>query len=495
MFVENFMKFRPSLALRIFCLLIAPASFSYAETVSEVSQHGITWTFDQPYPAGQFITGDWWVIGPVKIVKVSPTPGPTGEDAMMTGEVKSRYGATSMTNDSRMRNGSMIVLAPSPSQGYDSRLLNYNPKLSVVFPLTLPVNRSLVSTISNEKFPAPVMHEAIMWTKEKENRLALESAAVLTCLSEAPPADAFRPPFAGTEKPIYQWKDIRWGLLPSLKPAGKVPDFAQFARYFERPWLDHVPSWMYQNMGPRLNQANYGREYARMSGMTSLMLMLDTPQKQKEALMRGFVQFGIDLAGLSKVGRIWTADGGHFNGRKWPILFAGMMLGDTNMQALATDGDFSEDRQTYYGKGWFGQTTLYQIGLFSGGQPPYEEKPPAEWGFHEKRQEGYRTSTVSGCWPGTALAVQLMGAKALWNHDAFFDYADRWMRQDDPYAAARGDSPRPAQEGKSQDTFVDAMWTAYRNKVPDQPGGKEPTKWIWNADRRTGKYIPNPKQD
>jgi hypothetical protein len=488
------MKTSSALLSLVSGLLLTAVAPSQAEMALEVSQYGITWTFDKPYTVGRFITGDWWVIGPVNIVKVEPAAGPLGDGAVKTGEVKSRYGAPSMKDDSRMRNGSMIVLEPNPGQGYDSRLLNYDPNLSVRFPLDLPVNRSLISTISNDKFPAPVLHEALMWTSEKNNNLALESAAVLTCLSEEPPADAFRPPFAGTEKTIYRWKNLRWDILPSLQPAGKVPDYKQFARYFERPWLDHMPNWMYQNMGPRLNQFNYGREYSRATGMTSLMLMLNVPQEWKEDLMRGFVQFGIDLAGLSEAGRVWTSDGGHWIGRKWPILFTGMMLGDEKIQALATDGDFSENRQTYYGKGWHGQTVLYQIGLHTGPQPPYEEIPPAEWDAKQKQQEGYRTSTISGSWPGTALAVQLMGAKALWNHDAFFDYVDRWMRQDDPYASARKNSPRPKEEGKSQDAFVDAMWMAYRNKVPDQQGGKEPTKWVWTAGKN-GKYISNPKPE
>lgn len=475
-------------------LLLTVCGWSQAETASEVSQYGITWTFDKEYPVGQFITGDWWVIGPVKVVKVEPEAGPAGKGTPKTGEVKSRYGATSIVDDDRMRNGSMIVLKPDPEQGYDSRLLNYNPSHSVHFPLSLPVNRSLISTVSNYKFPAPVLHEALMWTSEKTANLALESAAVLTCLDEEPPPDAFRPPFAGSEKPVYRWKDIRWDILPSLEPAGRVPDYRLFARYFERPWLDHMQNWVFQNTGPRLNQFNYGREYSRVTGMTSLMLMLDVPREQKEDLMRGFIQFGIDLAGLSKAGRIWTADGGHWNGRKWPILFAGMMLGDEEMQALATDGDFSENRQTYYGKGWYGETALYQIGLHTGAQPSYEEKPPSAWDAKQKQQEAYRTSTISGGWPGTALAVQLMGAKALWNHDAFFDYVDRWMRPDDPFASARG-TPRPKEEGRSQDAFVDAMWAAYRNKVPDQPGGKENLQWVWNSGGNTGRYISNPKPD
>lgn len=482
-----------SFALSFLVLLAITHALPAAESASNVSRHGITWTFDKAYPVGQFINGDWWVVGPVKIVKVDPAPGPAAEDAPQTGDVKSRYGAPSMKADSRMRNGSMVVLGPDPKQGYDSRLLNYDPALSLKFPLKLEVNRSLISTISNEVFPAKVIHESIMWTKEKQNSLALESASVLTCLDKAPPADAFRPPFAGTEKPIYQWKNIQWDLLPSLNPQGTVPDWDTFARFYERPWLDHMPNWMYQNLGPRLNQMNYGRDYSRASGMVTLMLMLDVPREKKEPLMRNFIQYGIDVAGLAKTGRIWTADGGHFNGRKWPILFTGILLGDPEMQALATNGDFSEDRQTYYGKGWFGQPVLFQLGLFSGGQPPYEDRPPAEWGFHEKRQEGYRAGTISGSWPATALAVQWMKAKALWNHDAFFDYVDRWMQKDDPYAAARGDIPRPNQEGRSQDAFVDAMWDAYRTTVPDQKGGGDPMRWVWNADRRTGKYVPNPR--
>jgi hypothetical protein len=247
-------------------------------------------------------------------------------------------------------------------------------------------------------------------------------------------------------------------------------------------------------MGPRQNQVNYGREYSRIGGTIGLMLMLDVPREQKEPLLRGFLQLGIDAAGLSRAGRVWTADGGHWNGRKWPILFAGILLGDDEMLELVHEGDFSEDRQTYYGKGWFGQNALYQISLHTAPQPPYEEKPPSEWGPAEKRQESYRAPTVSAGWVGTALAVQLMKSKAAWNHDAFFDYTDRWMRQDDPFAAARGDFPRPASEGKSHDAFVDTMWAMYRSKVPDQAEAGSPKKWVWDGNSREGRYVPNPKE-
>lgn len=81
-----------------------------------------------------------------------------------------------------------------------------------------------------------------------------------------------------------------------------------------------------------------------------------------------------------------------------------------------------------------------------------------------------------------------MGAKEEWNHDAFFDYLDRWMDQTDPHADHRGEFPRPKLEGKSVDSFVDAMWTDYREKIPQQPGARENRKWIGGHE---GDFEPN----
>ena len=99
---------------------------------------------------------------------------------------------------------------------------------------------------------------------------------------------------------------------------------------------------------------------------------------------------------------------------------------------------------------------------------------------------------VSGGWPGTALAAQLMKAKAAWNHDAFFDYNDRWMAKSDTYAAGRGNIPRPKAEGRSFDPFVDAMWATYRNTAPLQPGARDKRKWVWVGDTREGHFVAQP---
>ena len=109
----------------------------------------------------------------------------------------------------------------------------------------------------------------------------------------------------------------------------------------------------------------------------------------------------------------------------------------------------------------------------------------------DKRSESYRTCCTSVVWVGTSLAAELMGAKKLWNHDAFFDYTDRWMSKEDP-APNRGNAKRPRDEGKTQDPFVDAMWAAHRAAVPKQEGAAQNLKWVWTAGDK-GEFVPNPK--
>jgi len=156
-------------------------------------------------------------------------------------------------------------------------------------------------------------------------------------------------------------------------------------------------------------------------------------------------------------------------------------------KATPAEVRFQEDQQTYHGKGWCGQTALYQMVMHHGPRRPYEDRPPAQWDDMDKRSEGYRVACTAQAWIGEALAARLMKAIPLWKHDAFFDYCDRWMRLDDPYAERRGKHPRPSQETKTYDPFVDAMWKAYRASAPEQPSAGKPRQW-------TGKeWAPNPK--
>lgn len=456
----------------------------------EISQYGITWTFEKPATTGQFITGDWWVIGPVKIVETTPAPGPVSIDH--TKIHINHWGDTSMKTDTTMRNGSMIVLKVGHTEGYDSRNNSYKKDDSIVFPLELIPNRSLLSSISNTSLPVDNFCKNIMMDSEKKSRVTLKTIAVLTCLDSIPPEDAFRPPYAGTDKPIFTKSEIQWDILPALEPVGHVPSWDEFERYFQRPWIDHLMSWEQQELVPYENGPNYGREHARVVSMASLLLMLDVPQEKKEKLTIGMIQRGIDLYGLAMNGGYWNEGGGHSSGRKWPILFASIVLDKPELTDLPPTAIFQEDTQTYYGKGWFGQTALWQMIIHHGRRDTYEEKPPEQWEKWDKTSEAYRNCCTSSAWVGTTLAARYLKAIKLWGHDAYFDYTDRWMREDDPYTGARGEHVRPRQETKAFDPFVTAMWRAYRKTAPEQEMSGKNMKFVWEG--REGKWIPNPQQ-
>jgi hypothetical protein len=80
-----------------------------------------------------------------------------------------------------------------------------------------------------------------------------------------------------------------------------------------------------------------------------------------------------------------------------------------------------------------------------------------------------------------ALALRLMKAEQAWDHDAFFDYCDRWMFEDETKALktlkqdAAMDQPDWAHEGKAWEAFVNDMWAAHRTAagMPPTDGWKK----------------------
>lgn len=156
-----------------------PESGSPQATANQLTHYGITWTFDRGYEFGQFANGDYWVVGPLTIMGISPP-------------------STEMNG--RTMNGSMVNPSPKTgaTQGYDSAMYGsygpyYDPALNVALnvspshALQLPSGSSLVSTIS---------------ITTAGNRPQLQTAAILTVLPSAPPQGSFRPPYSGADKTI-----------------------------------------------------------------------------------------------------------------------------------------------------------------------------------------------------------------------------------------------------------------------------------------------------
>jgi hypothetical protein len=448
--------------------------------LTQITQWGITWTFSQPEPVGQFVNGDYYVVGPVTIVDIEP-PATNG------------------------LNGSMLNIEVNIQQsGFDSRIQDerYNPALRVYPPITLTPGNKLVSSISAATNLNSVMRPFDISVSP------VASVSILTSMAAPQPPDAFRPSYAQGSTNIYLSRNLQRQLLPMLTPVQNIPPLSEFEGYLQQPWVDSV---FFSFDAQAQYMTSYGREGGYLMSFAGLLLTLDFTQAQKEPLLVYLVQYGIDLYGLVQQGHTgWPAWGGHGTGRKFPIVLAGVMLNQNNMASVQSQ--FGEDMQTIwitetppagaYTQSWQTepQTAVYggRVGINGNsanpGWGPYEQLQPSAW--TNTVGEEYRRCCTSAAWIGEALAARLIpGMQTAWNHPQFFAYADRWMFVlDDPVDLAtmqseagltlntdflQGQSWKVLSGGGYHEPcvrFVDLMWAAYRNvpqisAVSYLPGG------------------------
>ena len=453
--------------------LFANVSFA-AVGPNWIEQWGITWTFDKnistdgatgTYRYGTFVNGDYWVIGPVGIISIIPLSQDSG---------------------GRIMNGSMLNPSPTnDSQGYDNAMYAnaYSSSLNKAFnvtssnPLLLQSGSSLVSTISHPTEGA---------------RPQLKAAAVLTVLSIVPSPGSFRPSYSGTDKTIKHNKSqLNYSTLKNLTAVTGTPVMATVAGQFERPWLDHKNSWAARFQHPSDNMPDYGQTMSMQIGDAALLLNLNYTNSDKEDLLVGLVQVGIDFYGIAEAGGYWPADGGQCVGRLLPIQLAGLVLGDEDMLAAAelTNSEvieseafspqlpkviFQELQNTFYVDALSVSITQSDnptawtpdedgFGSPASDPLPYREEHIGlpEFGIRHLEnptRDNYSFDTLSTYRSinGTAslshaLAARIMGIKDNWNHDAFFDYMDRW------YGITGG-----VQHSQSITTFTKNMWDTYR---------------------------------
>jgi hypothetical protein len=440
-----------------------------------VTQYGITWTFDKKVPVGQFVTGDWYVVGPVTVASITPKPlfgqevvdHPDWKLINQSGVREEKY------KGKWLRNGSTLNQPVTDTFGaFDSRLSHghYRPEQVAKLPIAMKPGDSLISTIST---PDPIDYRGY--------GQPVLTAAVLTCMEKPVPPDAFRPSYCDRANKVYLARNLKRNLLHALpRPKTAPENLNQWARAFQRPWLDTV-TWGYAS--PKRNMPRYGQHITRGVSTAALLLHLDYPAIEKERLLIHTVQYGVDLWGIVRAGyRGWNGHGGFGGGRKWTLIFAGMMLGDNDMRSPNTTYPkchFGEDDQTRAGKCWTGHDVIFES--HPGWRPHFTEtKHPREW---EKMQsESYRRCCTSGEWPGQALAARMMRAEKYWNHDPFFAYVDRWMTEDHAkelitLREAAKTNPKLSfpnwwnnlitiYQKPQKKTFFREMWITYRNNLP-----------------------------
>jgi hypothetical protein len=406
----------------------------------------MTWTFDKPARVGQFVNGDFYVVGPVTITEITPKPLYGAEIPADQIDATDRL----QPEKYRVRNGFMLNPPAEEKVSYDSGVKNwFDPTLIQKLPVAMKPGDSLVSTISMTM--GVVLQVPLQNSDETESRgvgdsSPVKDAAVLTCVAEPQPADAFRPSFCDRTQKIYLARGLKRDLLPSLVRPGDTPKTEEYVRYTQRPWVN---TGFFGFEEPADNMPWYGQQVGECVGDAALLLCLNFTPQQKEPLLDNFIQVGIDLGGIIRAGHSgWPGFGGHGSGRKLPIVFAGLLLGDgelANVNKSFPKAGFGEDEQTAYGDCWTGAKVVFTghsgidevtgIGRDYVRGPnawgPYEHTPPSTWGEGQVTSEGYRRANTSSAWVAQALALHLLHAEKVWNHDAFFDYVDRWMYEND----------------------------------------------------------------
>jgi len=184
-------------------------------------------------------------------------------------------------------------------------------------------------------------------------RPLLKTAAILTIIDSPVPEGGFRPPYSGTDKTIKFYKNqLDYSKLSKLAPPASTPRLEQqpgdeqwdsVERMFERVWYDLPPSQISIMFHPADNMHWYGANIAGQIGTAGLMLNLDFTDPEKETLLIGFVQLGIDLYGIVQNGgeNAWACKNKQ-GGRKLPILFAGIVLDDLGMKSIGEkSGDYA----------------------------------------------------------------------------------------------------------------------------------------------------------
>jgi hypothetical protein len=307
--------------------------------MATITRHAITWTFSGTPTSGTFVTGDPYFVAGTggTITAISPAPTGTGTTA---------------------RNGSMVNPTSSLLHGWDGRVHQGQPFNTAIsgavfssdhqyadarnaglsLPLTLTAGQSLCSSVSSAPGTPGTGDEYIVGFN---NPNALSDMSVLTCLASNPGDGlAFRPPYAGSTKPLWLESQVDWGKLPLLSPpiadptTGGDPFFANDLTSLARLQYDLPAFYKYLSVTtfrPINNLEWYPANQAQTYNTAIMYAMCDFSGSER-TYARRLIQLGIDLyAVLQNSPDVWVGGAGFSVGRMFPIMFAGYMLDDSDM--------------------------------------------------------------------------------------------------------------------------------------------------------------------
>ncbi|MEN8226701.1 MAG: T9SS type A sorting domain-containing protein [Bacteroidota bacterium] len=439
--------------------------------VTVLEQYGIEWYIQGIPEYGQYANGEYWVVGPVTLVKITPQSIKYNMQTLPDGSPLPE-GVESHDID-RIINGSMV----NPEIGYDH---GYDDEMTIWKPITNSYPERVENYAGNKSYykeelniaridtgggnfaPISVQHPRIVQPNSSvvstistdiPDRPNMEATAILTVVDGAhkPVEGDLRPPYCGNDKrSYYNISGLDYSSLKALERAENFLSLEEAESFFERNWIDYIPEWMGEFTHAKQNmRRSYGADVAGMISLGALALNTEygNGTADKEMLLKRMVQLGLDLYGaVTQPGgeNIFRNNGGLLVGRKFPVLLAGKALGNDdilNIGSLRPDIHFHEDDQSFYvaqsdidltnGPTWNPDsrdavTRAYQT----------EDIGLPEWGIvHATQPErsnkfwetAYRRCCNVSSVQGSVLAAHAMGIKENWAHNELFDYLDRYL--------------------------------------------------------------------
>ena len=328
--------------------------------VSEVTQHGITWTFELPTLVGQYLNGDYWAKKPFTVASQTP-PWQTRSVTFTNSTDGIVYTEDILGNGAEVDPEVAVSIPVGPptsgaGQGFDMISTHtarkayhqepWDPARRQSFPYTPPAAgiQSIVSTISSSGvLPAG------------GGTPHLDVAAILTCVEVEPSAGSFRPPYCGGgSKPTWNTSQVNYGLLPALADPPVTP--WPMGSMMTMVNLRHVSkSTPLGSISPMQSiDDTYPGHSMDLSHMAQLLCLAS--QDQAEIANR-IIQHGIDLYEIHlQNGAGFLAIGGFGLNNKFPIVLAGVLLNDAGMMspqqyipAFPAIHKFQEDGYAFYG--------------------------------------------------------------------------------------------------------------------------------------------------
>lgn len=459
--------------------------------VTSVTRNGITMTLAAPAQAGTYANGEYWVLGPVSVTAFDP---PSRVQA--SGQYSDAVAYTNRTiHGVQVNPGNRSFVGGTTAansygedrQGYDSLTVdstgnpdfpwqsNRNVDPGITGSALAVTTGTIVKAVSRDGQGGRSAPPA-------DGRQFIHRMEAFTVVSAAPPAGAFRPPVASSDKTSsFTLSDMDSSWLPSLAlPSGApTPDIAALTAVLKGPY----PLQYTQNTGHRMimpvndTQQEYGRDIGHDVSIAALALCLNIyTSAEKRALLASICQLGLDVYGRLKEGGIFPGNGGGEPWRKLALCiaaraFQGAAAGADLATGAGRKASFAEGSQYFT----IAKSDVDGARYRADGRPrvPYNLSlvGTPEWGEQHiinPNRDGanwsafYRSVNHSHML-AQAIAVRLLGLATIWNDAICLDYYDRtWARTKTGTFQSISLRHGAVPTANDPSTLTQRMWEVYR---------------------------------